>query len=37
MSLRSFASDNNAPVAPEILEAILAANEGDAFGYGRRP
>lgn len=31
---RSFASDNNAPVAPEILQAILAANEGDAAGYG---
>jgi threonine aldolase len=31
---RSFASDNNAPVAPEILQAILAANEGDAIGYG---
>jgi threonine aldolase len=32
---RSFASDNNAPVAPEILAAIVAANEGDAIGYGR--
>ncbi len=31
---RSFASDNNAPVAPEILQAILASNEGDAIGYG---
>ena len=31
---RSFASDNNAPVAPEILEAIRVANEGDAVGYG---
>lgn len=31
---RSFASDNNAPVAPEILQAIVAANEGDAVGYG---
>ena len=31
---RSFASDNNAPVAPEILEAIVAANAGDAVGYG---
>lgn len=31
---RSFASDNNAPVAPEILAAIVAANEGDAVGYG---
>jgi threonine aldolase len=31
---RSFASDNNAPVAPEILQAIVDANEGDAIGYG---
>jgi threonine aldolase len=31
---RSFASDNSAPVAPEILEAIVAANTGDAVGYG---
>lgn len=31
---RSFGSDNNAGIAPEILEAILAANEGDAVGYG---
>lgn len=31
---RSFASDNNAPVAPEILDAILRANQGDAAGYG---
>jgi threonine aldolase len=34
---RSFASDNNAPIAPEILQAILDANEGDAIGYGRDP
>ena len=34
MSLRSFASDNNAPVAPEILDAIIAANAGDAPAYG---
>ncbi|MBV8498274.1 MAG: aminotransferase class V-fold PLP-dependent enzyme [Candidatus Eremiobacteraeota bacterium] len=31
---RSFGSDNNAPVAPEILEAIVGANAGDAVGYG---
>jgi len=31
---RSFGSDNNAPVAPEIVEALLAANAGDAAGYG---
>jgi len=30
----TFASDNNAPVAPEILRAIEAANGGDAVGYG---
>jgi threonine aldolase len=34
VSTRSFASDNNAPVAPEILQAIIAANDGDAIGYG---
>src|SRR5579872_1257217 len=34
LSGRSFASDNNAPVAPEILEAIVRANTGDAVGYG---
>ncbi len=33
----SFASDNNAPVAPEILHALEAANEGDAVGYGHDP
>lgn len=32
---RTFASDNNAPVAPEVFRAIEAANEGDAVGYGR--
>lgn len=31
---RSFGSDNNAPVAPEIFEALVAANRGDAVGYG---
>jgi threonine aldolase len=31
---RSFASDNNAPIAPEILQAILEANSGDAPAYG---
>jgi threonine aldolase len=34
LSRRSFASDNNAPVAPEIMQAIVAANDGDAIGYG---
>lgn len=32
--LRTFASDNNAPVAPEILQAIVDANAGDAVSYG---
>jgi len=31
---RSFASDNNATVHPEILEAISAANRGHTVGYG---
>lgn len=31
---RSFASDNNAPIAPEILQAIADANAGDAPAYG---
>src|SRR5580704_12826434 len=31
---RSFGSDNNAPVAPEILQAMIAANAGDAVAYG---
>jgi threonine aldolase len=30
----NFSSDNTAPVAPEILEAIVRANEGFAPGYG---
>lgn len=34
---RSFGSDNNAPIAPEILQAILDANVGDAVGYGEDP
>jgi len=34
---RSFCGDNNAPVAPEILAAILDANAGDALGYGGDP
>ena len=29
-----FASDNTAPVAPEIMAALTAANEGYASGYG---
>jgi threonine aldolase len=34
---RSFASDNNAVVHPEVLEAIRHANEGHAVGYGDDP
>src|SRR5262249_20161209 len=30
----NFASDNAAPVAPEIMAAIARANEGAAFAYG---
>src|SRR5579859_2061250 len=31
---RSFASDNNAGVHPEILKAIARANQGHVVGYG---
>jgi threonine aldolase len=31
---RSFASDNNAGVHPEVLKAIAGANHGHAVGYG---
>src|SRR6202142_906371 len=34
---RSFASDNNAVVHPEVLEAVRHVNEGHAFGYGDDP
>ena len=30
----NFASDNTAPVAPEVLDAIVQANRGFASGYG---
>jgi threonine aldolase len=33
-SVRSFASDNNAGVHPEILEAISRANQGHVVAYG---
>jgi threonine aldolase len=33
----TFASDNNAPIAPAVLRAISAANVGDAVGYGHDP
>jgi threonine aldolase len=32
--MRSFGSDNHAPVHPAVLEAILEANAGDAPSYG---
>ncbi|USG62724.1 low specificity L-threonine aldolase [Sneathiella marina] len=32
--LINFASDNSAPVAPEIMAALLAVNQGPALGYG---
>jgi threonine aldolase len=34
---RSFASDNNASVHPEVLEALRRANDGHAVGYGNDP
>ena len=33
-NIRGFASDNNAGVHPEILEAMIRCNEGHAVGYG---
>ncbi|MGA7695883.1 MAG: low specificity L-threonine aldolase [Candidatus Sulfotelmatobacter sp.] len=36
-STRSFASDNNAGVHPEILEAIAWANQGHVVAYGDDP
>ena len=29
-----FASDNTAGIAPEILQALVAGNDGFAMGYG---
>ena len=34
---RSFASDNNANIHPEVLEAISRANRGHVVGYGDDP
>ena len=31
---RSFASDNNAGVHPEVMDAIAAANDGHVIAYG---
>src|SRR6516162_27633 len=35
--LRSFASDNNAGIHPEILRAISMVNQGHVVGYGADP
>jgi threonine aldolase len=37
MSKRSFASDNNAGVHPEVIEAIRNANDGHVIAYGNDP
>jgi threonine aldolase len=37
MSKRSFASDNNAGVHPEIIEALRNANDGHVIAYGSDP
>jgi len=34
MTKRSFASDNNAGIHPEVIEAIQAANDGHVIAYG---
>jgi len=34
---RSFASDNNAGVHPQVLRALSAVNQGHAVGYGDDP
>lgn len=33
-ALKSFASDNNAPVHQAVLRAMAEVNQGDAIGYG---
>ena len=37
MGKRSFASDNNAGIHPEMIEAIAAANDGHVIAYGDDP
>ena len=32
--MRSFASDNNSSVHPEVMEALVRANEGQVISYG---
>jgi threonine aldolase len=34
---RSFASDNNASIHPDVLQAVARANSGHAVGYGDDP
>lgn len=34
---RSFASDNNAGIHPDVLQAIVRANQGHVVGYGADP
>ena len=34
---RSFASDNNAGIHPDVLKAVARANAGHAVGYGDDP
>jgi threonine aldolase len=35
--VKSFGSDNHAPVHPDVLAAMVAANAGDALSYGADP
>lgn len=35
--MRSFASDNNSSVHPQVMDALQAANNGHAIGYGDDP
>ena len=37
MAEMTFGSDNHAGIAPEVLEAIAAANVGHTSGYGADP
>ena len=37
MSMRSFASDNNSGVHPQVMEALDRANRDHAVGYGDDP
>ena len=37
MTTRAFASDNNAGIHPEVLDAIVRANAGHERGYGHDP